>query len=224
MALQSVPDAAPIVTLEGAPRRVLLLDENEDLAIKYEATDDHGSSRGAPGPPLGTREERRVLARLDGETTRSKGGQVLRFATPFSAKSHRPSRITVGRRTTIRSPDPSGGESGAHAPSARRGRAGSAAPRRASRLAWRDGGYLGLAPRQRDSAFGAGWPCARVDCGRRKAASKPTRRACIGHPGNVRGPARGAPLGAMLSAQSQKMRAAVTAEARTPSATTFAAR
>jgi hypothetical protein len=95
LSLQSVPDAAPVVTLEGAPRQVRLLDETEDLPIRYEATDDHGLREVHLVLRSGTREERRVLAHLDGETQSSKGGQILKLRDPFLRKSHAPIEVTV---------------------------------------------------------------------------------------------------------------------------------
>ncbi len=40
----SIPDAAPIVTLEGAPKQIRLASEEDasEVPIHYEATDDHG--------------------------------------------------------------------------------------------------------------------------------------------------------------------------------------
>jgi hypothetical protein len=95
LALQSVPDAAPVVTLEGAPREVMLLDQAEDLAVKYEATDDHGLREVHLVLRSAGREERRVLARLDGETRSDKGGLVLKLRDPFLRKSHAPVAVTV---------------------------------------------------------------------------------------------------------------------------------
>src|SRR6202035_1372543 len=65
-------------------------EETEDLPIKYEATDDHGLREVHLVLRSGTREERRVLAHLDGETQSSKGGQMLKLRDPFLRKSHAP--------------------------------------------------------------------------------------------------------------------------------------
>ncbi|HEX4628854.1 MAG TPA: DUF4175 family protein, partial [Gemmatimonadales bacterium] len=40
--IASIADEAPVVRLDGAPRRFRLVDETEDIALKYEASDDHG--------------------------------------------------------------------------------------------------------------------------------------------------------------------------------------
>ena len=93
--LESIPDAAPVVTLEGAPRQVLLVEQSEDIPVRYEATDDHGLREVHLVLRSGVREERRVLARLDGETKSDKGGQVLKLRDPFVRKSHAPVEVTV---------------------------------------------------------------------------------------------------------------------------------
>jgi len=97
----SIPDAPPLVVLEGAPRTVRLADaqaqdgEESDIAIRYEATDDHGLREVHLVLRSGTREERRVLARLDGETRYDRGGHVLRARDPFLKKSHAPIEVRV---------------------------------------------------------------------------------------------------------------------------------
>jgi len=114
----SIADEKPAVKLEGAPRRIELAHEHDDAAallqgsglpgsmprftvaegeidVRYEATDDHGLREVHLVLRSGTREERRVLARLDGETRFDKGGHVLRASDPFIKKSHVPVAITV---------------------------------------------------------------------------------------------------------------------------------
>jgi len=93
-AITAVPDDAPIVKLDGAPRRVVLVDEPGDIPIKYVATDDHGLREVHLVLRSGVREERRVLARLDGQV-RSEGGHVLRLGDPFLKRSHVPVEVTV---------------------------------------------------------------------------------------------------------------------------------
>ena len=93
--LTSVPDDAPVVRLEGAPRRVRLVEEVDDIPIKYEASDDHGLREVHLVLRCGTREERRVLARLDGETRTDAGGQILKLRDPFLRKNHAPVEVTV---------------------------------------------------------------------------------------------------------------------------------
>jgi hypothetical protein len=93
--LRSIPDAAPVVELESAPRQVRLVDEVEDIPLRYRATDDHGLREVELVLRSGSREERRVLSRLDGETQRDEGGQILRLRDPFLRRSHAPVEVTV---------------------------------------------------------------------------------------------------------------------------------
>jgi hypothetical protein len=95
LVIESMPDRAPTVTLEGAPRRLDLVEQTEDLPIKYEAIDDHGLREVDLVLRCGTREERRVLARPDGEAKSDKGGSVLKLRDPFLKKSHAPVEVTV---------------------------------------------------------------------------------------------------------------------------------
>ncbi len=91
----SIADAAPKVLLEGAPRQVRLVEEAHALPIRYEATDDHGLREVHLVLRSAGREERRVLARLDGETRSDQGGRVLSLRDPFLVRSHAPIEITV---------------------------------------------------------------------------------------------------------------------------------
>ena len=93
----SIPDRAPEVKLDGAPMRVALGGEVEvsDIPVRYEATDDHGLREVHLVLRSGPREERRVLAKLDGETRTDRGGYVLRATDPFVKKSHAPIEVTV---------------------------------------------------------------------------------------------------------------------------------
>ena len=91
----SIPDDAPVVRLEGAPRQVRLVDEVEDIPVKYEASDDHGLREVHLVLRCGMREERRVLSHLDGETKTDAGGQILKLRDPFLKKSHAPVEVTV---------------------------------------------------------------------------------------------------------------------------------
>ncbi len=94
--IESIPDAAPEVHLEGAPRQVVVADqEQQDIALAYEASDDHGLREVELVLRSGTREERRVLARLDGGTKSDRGGYVLRFRDAFVRASHAPIEVTV---------------------------------------------------------------------------------------------------------------------------------
>ena len=98
--VRSIADEAPVVTLEGAPRQVLLApegggDDVSEIPIRYEASDDHGLREVHLVLRSGGREERRVLAHLDGDTRSDRGGHVLRASDPFVKRSHAPVEISV---------------------------------------------------------------------------------------------------------------------------------
>ncbi|MBS2016645.1 MAG: DUF4175 family protein [Deltaproteobacteria bacterium] len=95
--VESIPDAVPVVQLEGAPRRIVLAGEEDasEIPIHYEATDDHGLREVHLVLRAAAREERRVLARLDGETKSDRGGYTLRASDAFIKKSHAPIEIRV---------------------------------------------------------------------------------------------------------------------------------
>lgn len=95
--VESIPDLAPLVMLEGAPRQIRLASEEDasEIPIHYEAADDHGLREVHLVLRAGPREERRVLARLDGETKSDRGGYNLRASDPFIKKSHAPIEIRV---------------------------------------------------------------------------------------------------------------------------------
>ncbi len=93
----SIADLPPTVVLEGAPKKIVLASAEDDgtIPIRYEAEDDHGLREVELVLRSGVREERRVLARLDGETRFDRGGHVLRASDPFIKKSHAPVEVTV---------------------------------------------------------------------------------------------------------------------------------
>jgi hypothetical protein len=95
--ITSIADKAPVVKLEGAPRTLSLAasDASSEIPIRYEVTDDHGLREVHMVLRSGSREERRVLARLDGETRFDRGGHILRATDPFLKKSHAPIEVRV---------------------------------------------------------------------------------------------------------------------------------
>ena len=95
--LTSIPDDEPKVQLEGAPRTEKLLDPR-DIEITYEASDDHGLREVHLVLRSGDREERRVLARLDGETRHDRGGHRLWASDRFFKRAFAPIEITVEAR------------------------------------------------------------------------------------------------------------------------------
>lgn len=108
----SIPDEEPKVKLEGAPRTAKLLDE-PDVAISYEASDDHGLREVDLVLRAGAKEDRRVLARLDGETRENRGGVRLRASDPFFRRTYVPVEVTVEARDNDPITGPKWGKSAA---------------------------------------------------------------------------------------------------------------
>ena len=113
--ITSIADEAPVVELEGAPRRIALAHAEAvgDIPIRYEVEDDHGLREVHLVLRSGTREERRVLARLDGETRHDRGGHMLRAGDPFLKKSHSPVEVLVAAKDNDPISGPKWGESAA---------------------------------------------------------------------------------------------------------------
>jgi hypothetical protein len=93
----SVPDQAPQVVVEGAPKTIEL-HELERLELRYAASDDHGLRQIDLVLRAGNREDRRVLSRLDGETKLETGGHALTPRDPFLRRMFLPIVITVEAR------------------------------------------------------------------------------------------------------------------------------
>ncbi|MCL2726430.1 MAG: DUF4175 domain-containing protein [Polyangiaceae bacterium] len=101
--IESLADRPPTVILEGAPRRIVLgadkaagsAEQADEIPIHYDVTDDHGLREVHLVLRAGPREERRVLASLDGEVKADRGGYTLRTTDPFIKKSHAPIEIRV---------------------------------------------------------------------------------------------------------------------------------
>jgi hypothetical protein len=220
--IESIPDAAPIVTLEGAPRQVLLADQTEDIPIRYTAIDDHGLREVHLVLRSGVGEDRRVLSHLDGETKVDKGGQLLRLRDRFIEKSHAPIEVVVEAKDNDPLTGPKWGASAAITlippdvgePEARR-LEGLRDVRNAlvDSLAWRlahdapadAAGRRSLAVEDRKD----------FDLDDRILGSAlETTYAGVRVPGRVR---------AMIAAREQRMRKAIEAEERAPSPTTHAA-
>jgi hypothetical protein len=220
--LESIPDQTPVVTVEGAPRRIVLLDQTDDIPIRYVATDDHGLREVHLVLRSGTREERRVLARLDGETKTDKGGQLLKPRDPFLRKSHAPVEVTVEAKDNDPLTGPKWGASPAVTiippdvgePEARR-LDGLRKLRAAlvDTLAWR----LSHDPPAEAAARKA---FVDEETTRTTGDESLALNTMVQTYGGVHVASR---LVAMIQAQQQKTRAAVTAEARAPSGATHAA-
>ncbi|MEO8877401.1 MAG: DUF4175 domain-containing protein [Polyangiaceae bacterium] len=99
-AVTSIADEAPVVTLEGAPRQVVLAppgggDDVSEIPIRYEASDDHGLREVHLVLRSAGKEERRVLAHPDSDTRSDRGGYVLRAGDPFVKRSHAAIEVSV---------------------------------------------------------------------------------------------------------------------------------
>jgi Domain of unknown function (DUF4175) len=95
--LQAVPDAVPIVDLEGAPERIELRDFDRQ-ELRYEASDDHGLREIDLVLRAGGREDRRPLTRLDGETKLKHGAYAIESSDPFLRRAFLPVEISVEAR------------------------------------------------------------------------------------------------------------------------------
>ena len=93
----SIPDEAPRVTVEGAPRTVKLLDE-PSIPIHYEASDDHGLREVDLVLRAGPREERRVLSHPAADVQADRGGYEIQARDPFFKKVYVPVEVTVEAR------------------------------------------------------------------------------------------------------------------------------
>lgn len=94
----SIPDLAPKVLVEDAPRTVRMLDEPE-IVVSYEATDDHGLREVDLVYRSGGREARRVLSRPQGDPTSDRGSHRIVFGgDAFFKRNFLPVEITVEAR------------------------------------------------------------------------------------------------------------------------------
>ncbi|HVY29343.1 MAG TPA: DUF4175 domain-containing protein [Polyangiaceae bacterium] len=97
LSLQVVPDQAPDVDLEDAPRSVLLKDL-QSLELRYAVHDDHGLREVALVLRAGGKEDRRTLERLDGEAKQHNGAQALSPRDPLLRRSFLPVEVTIEAR------------------------------------------------------------------------------------------------------------------------------
>lgn len=95
--VESVPDAPPTVAVEGAPRRVRLLDV-ASIPLVYEARDDHGLTEVALVLRAGAREERRTLSRPASDRAVERGGHEVSGRDAFFKKAYVPVEITIQAR------------------------------------------------------------------------------------------------------------------------------
>ncbi|MET0791890.1 MAG: DUF4175 domain-containing protein [Polyangiaceae bacterium] len=95
--LEAVPDAVPIVELEGAPERIELRDFDRK-ELRYEAKDDHGLRQVDLVLRAGGREDRRPLTRLDGETKLTRGAYAVESSDPFLRRTFLPVEVSIEAR------------------------------------------------------------------------------------------------------------------------------
>ncbi|HET7541832.1 MAG TPA: DUF4175 domain-containing protein [Polyangiaceae bacterium] len=95
--LEAVPDALPVIDLEGAPEQ-LDLRNFERRELRYEARDDHGLREIDLVLRAGGREDRRSLTRLDGETKLMRGAYAIEASDPFLRRTFLPVEIRIEAR------------------------------------------------------------------------------------------------------------------------------
>ncbi|AUX48954.1 hypothetical protein SOCE26_104990 [Sorangium cellulosum] len=93
----SIPDDAPRVILEGAPRTVKLLEE-PSIPLRYTVTDDHGLREVDLVLRAGAKEERRVLSRPAADAKVDRGGYELRARDPFFRRTYVPIEVRIEAR------------------------------------------------------------------------------------------------------------------------------
>ena len=109
----SIPDMAPKVIVEGAPKTIRMLEEPEVL-ISYEASDDHGLREVDLVYRAGTREVRKVLSRPQGDPLTDRGSQRIVFATEsFWQRNFVPVEVTVEAKDNDPIAGPNWGKSAA---------------------------------------------------------------------------------------------------------------
>jgi len=99
--LAAILDEAPRVELEGAPKTIDLGEPSAregNVTLRYDAWDDHGLREVHLVLRAGSQTERRVLAKLDGETTHDRGGYVLSLRDAFVSASRIPIHVAVAAR------------------------------------------------------------------------------------------------------------------------------
>jgi len=95
--IDSIPDAAPVVALEGAPERVELRDF-ERRELHFEASDDHGLREIDLVLRAGGREDRRPLMRLDGEARSERGAYAIESSDSFLRRTFLPVELSIEAR------------------------------------------------------------------------------------------------------------------------------
>ncbi len=97
-ALDVVEDEVPIVRLEGAPKVIEIAKAGASITLPYDAVDDHGLREIHMVLRVAGHEERRVVAKLDGEPRHDTGGPVLRIRDPIVKGAKTPLRVRIEAR------------------------------------------------------------------------------------------------------------------------------
>jgi len=111
--ITSIPDLAPKVAVEGAPKTIHMLEEPEIL-VSYEATDDHGLREVDLVYRAGGREVRKVLSRPQGDPLTARGWYSMVFITEsFWQRNFVPVEVTVEAKDNDPIAGPNWGKSAA---------------------------------------------------------------------------------------------------------------
>jgi hypothetical protein len=95
--VESIADEAPKVALEDAPRSVALAEARE-IPMRYRVTDDHGLTQVDLVIRAGDKEERRVLARYQGQEVDEKGSVVISSGDPALRRAWVPVELAIEAR------------------------------------------------------------------------------------------------------------------------------
>jgi len=111
--ITSIPDLAPKVIVEGAPKTIHMLEEPEIL-VSYEASDDHGLRQVDLVYRSGSREVRKVLSRPQGDPLSDRGSHRIVFTTEsFWQRNFVPVEVTVEAKDNDPIAGPNWGKSAA---------------------------------------------------------------------------------------------------------------
>jgi hypothetical protein len=111
--ITSIPDLAPKVIVEGAPKTIHMLEEPEIL-VSYEASDDHGLRQVDLVYRSGSREVRKVLSRPQGDPLTDRGSHRIVFTTEsFWQRNFVPVEVTVEAKDNDPIAGPNWGKSAA---------------------------------------------------------------------------------------------------------------
>jgi Domain of unknown function (DUF4175) len=111
--ITSIPDLAPKVIVEGAPKTIRMLEQPEIL-LSYEATDDHGLRQVDLVYRSGTKEVRKVLSRPQGDPLTDRGSHRIVFTMdPFWQKNFAPVEVSIEAKDNDPIAGPNWGKSAA---------------------------------------------------------------------------------------------------------------